>query len=25
VKQLSGPEAAELLAHARTLCRPKSN
>ena len=25
VKQLSGPEAAELLAHARTLCRPKIN
>ena len=25
VKQLSGPEAAELLAHARTLCRPKTN
>ena len=25
VKQLSGPEAAELLAHARTLCRPKAN
>ena len=25
VKQLSGPEAAELLARARTLCRPKTN
>ena len=25
VKQLSGSEAAELLAHARTLCRPKTN
>ena len=25
VKRLSGPEAAELLARARTLCRPKTN
>ena len=25
VKQLSGPEAAELLARARALCRPKTN